>query len=120
MFASETISLLAPALPQSDEKPIATVSPRIETVSESSATCDPEQHLWKISARATFGCYPMVDPMFLGLFLIVVISITSGCISEIQELVRKDALTSFTAKVLAIQRDNLLNDCRVPVSLKNN
>jgi hypothetical protein len=106
MFASETISLPAPALPQSDEKPIATVSPRVETVSESSSICDSERHLWKISARAAFGCYPMVDPMFLGLFLIVAISITSGCISEIQQVIQKDALTSFTAKVLAIQRDN--------------
>ena len=79
---SSTIKLVAPAAllfqPGDDKKSI--VANREIKVFEPNSICEPEQRLWKLSARASSPRFAIIEVLILALFLVLAIVAIVSCL----------------------------------------
>ena len=99
---SSTIKLVAPAAllfqPGDDKKSI--VANREIKFVEPNSICQPEQRLWKLSARAASPKFAMMEIFILVLFLAFAFVEIVSCFAELSHLLQRDAVGRVAAMAI--------------------
>ena len=97
---SSTIKLVAPAAllfqPGDDKKSV--VANREIEFCEPISICEPEQRLWKLSARAASPRFAIIEVFILVLFLVLALVGIVSCFAELSHLLQSDAVGRVAAR----------------------
>ena len=99
---STIFKFIAPAKlllqPADDKKSI--VANRGIKVFEPNSICEPEQRLWKLSARASSPRFAIIEVLTLALFLVLAIVAIVSCFAELSHLLQSDAVGRVAAMAI--------------------
>jgi len=62
--------------------------------------CEPEQRLWKLSARAASPRFAIIEVLILALFLVLAIVAIVSCLAELSHLLQSDAVGRVAAMAI--------------------
>jgi hypothetical protein len=68
-----------------------------------SPLCEPEQRLWKLSARAASPTFAMIELSVLVLFLVFALIAVVSCFAELSHLLDSDAVGHLAAKAISVR-----------------
>jgi hypothetical protein len=99
---STTIRLVAPAalLFQAGDEKKSIVANRETNLFGPNSIGEPEQRLWKLSARAASPRFAIIEVFILVLFLVLALVAIVSCLAELSHLLQSDAVGRVAAMAI--------------------